>query len=103
MSDFEQKKEIPIDLPFIIGAICSVVIFFAIITGPAVQKGNAHIVMAIMIGLPMWGLFEWRNPSDRNLLAGLLFLFALGALGFGGGSSRCYVEYDARANPTVCD
>lgn len=103
MSDGEQNKEVPIDLPFIIGTICSVVIYIAIITGPAVRKGNAHIVMALMIGLPMWGLFEWRNPSDRKFLAGILVLFAMGALGFGGGSNRCHVEYDAHANPTVCE
>ncbi len=58
MSCGEKKKEIAIDLPFIIGAICSVVIYIAIIMGPAVRKGNAHIVVALMIGSPMWGLFE---------------------------------------------
>ena len=79
MSYLKKNSGILLDAPFIIGVICSIIIFTRVITGPALHKGNALIVLALLVGLPMWGLYEWREPSDRKLLAGLLALFALGA------------------------
>lgn len=73
------------------------------------SESGGIILMAILVGLPLWGLFKAQSDGFRTAMVVILAFVAFitvapskpGAGGAGG--EGCDVDYDGHANPTVCD
>lgn len=73
---------------------------------PLASEDGAILLMAILVGLPVWALLKAQHDGFRTGMVATLAFVALITVAPskpGVGSGDCETEWDGRNNPTVCD